>query len=174
MTPRSSPAAWSAEATTDDLVDDLVTEAEAHDEGEADPTFEVEVGERTWTGLNVSWIADGEPVYGVHLLTPVEAGEVHHVVRLTGRVAGPESEEDYEAVQGILEMLRIPYTHSGVLASALGMHKPTARRLFVEAGLPVADGMVIRREQRAAGDPMARPFVVKAINEGSSVGVSLV
>ena len=85
---------------------------------------------------------------------------------------GPYGEDG--TIQGILEYLAIPYTHSGVLASALGMHKPTARRLFVEAGLPVADGMVIRREKLAAGDPMARPFVVKPINEGSSVGVRLV
>ena len=77
-------------------------------------------------------------------------------------------------VQGILEILRIPYTHSGVLASALGMHKPTARRLFVEAGLPVADGMVVRRDKLTTGDPMPRPYVVKPINEGSSVGVRLV
>jgi D-alanine-D-alanine ligase len=77
-------------------------------------------------------------------------------------------------VQGILEILRIPYTHSGVLASALGMHKPTARRLFVEAGLPVADGKVVSREAMMAGDPMPRPYVVKPINEGSSVGVRLV
>lgn len=77
-------------------------------------------------------------------------------------------------VQGVLELLRIPYTHSGVLASALAMHKPTARRLFVEAGLPVAEGRVIEKESLAEGDPMARPYVVKPINEGSSVGVKLV
>jgi len=77
-------------------------------------------------------------------------------------------------VQGVLELLRIPYTHSGVLASALAMHKPTARRLFVEAGLPVAEGRVIEKDRLADGDPMARPYVVKPINEGSSVGVKLV
>lgn len=78
------------------------------------------------------------------------------------------------AVQGLLEILRIPYTHSGVLASALAMHKPTARRLFVEAGLPVAEGRVIERDSLSEGDPMPRPYVVKPINEGSSVGVKLV
>lgn len=77
-------------------------------------------------------------------------------------------------VQGVLELLRIPYTHSGVLASALAMHKPTARRLFVEAGLPVAEGRVIEKDSLRDGDPMARPYVVKPINEGSSVGVKLV
>lgn len=93
----------SREASTDDLVDDLATGALGHEEGEADPTFEVEIGERTWTGLNVSWLEDGEPVYVVHLVTAVEAGEVTHLVRLCGRVAGPDSEQDYESVQAILE-----------------------------------------------------------------------
>jgi hypothetical protein len=91
------------EASTDDLVEELVAQAEEHDEGEADETFEVEIEGREWTGLNVSWIEDGEPVYLVHLLTAVDAGEVTHLVRLTGRISGPDSEQDYESVQGILE-----------------------------------------------------------------------
>jgi D-alanine-D-alanine ligase len=77
-------------------------------------------------------------------------------------------------IQGIFEMLRVPYTHSGVLASALAMHKPTAKAIFRDAGLPVADGVVARPEELAERDPMPAPFVVKPTNQGSSVGVRIV
>jgi hypothetical protein len=97
----------SQDPTPEGLVDDLVSQADGHDEGEADPTFEVELGERRWTGLNVSWVEDGEPVYLVHLLTALGAGEVTQHVRLTGRVAGPDSESDYDAVQGAMETVRV-------------------------------------------------------------------
>jgi D-alanine-D-alanine ligase len=77
-------------------------------------------------------------------------------------------------VQGVLEFLRVPYTHSGVLASAIAMDKPTARCVFAAAGLPLAEGRVVGREEIAAGDVLPRPYVVKPINEGSSVGVRIV
>jgi D-alanine-D-alanine ligase len=77
-------------------------------------------------------------------------------------------------VQGILEWLRIPYTHSGVLASALAMDKARAKQIFVAAGLPVAQGLVVPRDAARAAHPMPPPYVVKPINEGSSVGVYLV
>jgi D-alanine-D-alanine ligase len=77
-------------------------------------------------------------------------------------------------IQGVLETLQIPYTHSGVLASALAMDKPMAKRCFAAAGLPLAQSVVVDRGQLAAGDPLERPFVVKPINEGSSVGVRIV
>jgi D-alanine-D-alanine ligase len=77
-------------------------------------------------------------------------------------------------VQGVLEVLHIPYTHSGVLASALAMCKPTAKRLFAAAGLPLAESLVIDRAALIAGEPMERPYVVKPLNEGSSVGVRVV
>lgn len=78
------------------------------------------------------------------------------------------------AMQGILEYLQIPYTHSGVLASALAMDKPMAKVVFAGAGLRCAEGGVFTREQMMQGDPMPRPYVVKPLNEGSSVGVSIV
>ncbi len=77
-------------------------------------------------------------------------------------------------IQGLLEMLRLPYTHSGVLASALAMHKPTAKAVFASAGLPVAEGVVKRPEELLAADPMPAPFVAKPTNQGSSVGVRIV
>ena len=77
-------------------------------------------------------------------------------------------------VQGVLEFLGIPYTHSGVLASAVAMDKPMAKAVFARAGLPLAEGVVVSREQLRAADPMAPPFVVKPTNEGSSVGVRIV
>jgi D-alanine-D-alanine ligase len=77
-------------------------------------------------------------------------------------------------VQGVFEMLGIPYTHSGVLASGLAMHKPTAKAVFRDAGLPVVDGVVASPGMLAAGDPMPAPFVVKPTNQGSSVGVRIV
>jgi D-alanine-D-alanine ligase len=77
-------------------------------------------------------------------------------------------------VQAVLEMLRIPYTHSGVLASAVAMDKPTAKLVFAEAGLPLAESVVLDRAGIGEAEPMPRPFVVKPVNEGSSVGVHIV
>ena len=77
-------------------------------------------------------------------------------------------------VQGILECLEIPYTHSGVLASALAMDKNQAKVVFKAAGLPVADSKVVTRAQAAMGHPMATPYVIKPVNEGSSVGVYII
>jgi len=77
-------------------------------------------------------------------------------------------------IQGLLNLLGIPYTHSGVLASALAMDKQAAKRIFATAGLPIAEGRVVARSALSEGDPMARPYVVKPVNEGSSVGVLIV
>jgi D-alanine-D-alanine ligase len=77
-------------------------------------------------------------------------------------------------VQSVFEMLGIPYTHSGVLASALAMHKPTAKAIFRSAGLPVVEDVIARPEELVERDPMPAPFVVKPINQGSSVGVRIV
>ena len=77
-------------------------------------------------------------------------------------------------VQGILETLHVPYTHSGVVASAIAMHKPLAKCVFAAAGLPLAESKVVSRGALLENDPLPRPFVVKPINEGSSVGVHIV
>jgi len=77
-------------------------------------------------------------------------------------------------VQGILEVLKIPYTHSGVLASALAMDKPMAKQIFATVGIPCAVGGTYHKDQVIGHDVMPRPYVVKPANEGSSVGVKLV
>lgn len=77
-------------------------------------------------------------------------------------------------VQGLLELLDIPYSHSGLMASALAMNKPMAKSLVAAAGITCPDGMVVTAEALAGGDPMPRPYVVKPIAEGSSVGVHIV
>ena len=77
-------------------------------------------------------------------------------------------------IQGVLEVLAVPYTHSGVLPSAIAMDKPMARHVFTSLGLRVAQGKVIERHALASGDPMPRPYVVKPIDQGSSVGVHIV
>ena len=78
------------------------------------------------------------------------------------------------AIQGVLDWLGIPYTHSGVRASAVAMDKQAAKALFLLAGLPVAPGRMIGIDELEAGDPLPLPYVVKPVNEGSSVGVSVV
>ena len=77
-------------------------------------------------------------------------------------------------VQGLLEWLAIPYTHSGVLASALAMDKIRAKAVFASVGLPVAESRLVCRAEARARHPMPPPYVVKPVNEGSSVGVYLV
>lgn len=77
-------------------------------------------------------------------------------------------------IQGLLNILDIPYTHSGLLASALAMDKPAAKRLFLAADIPVAEDCIVTRADLKAGEPMERPFVIKPPNEGSSVGVYII
>ncbi len=77
-------------------------------------------------------------------------------------------------VQGILEMMRIPYTHSGVLASALAMQKDRAKAVMAAAGVPVPRGLTVHRLEAAQKHVMEPPYVVKPVNEGSSVGVIIV
>jgi len=77
-------------------------------------------------------------------------------------------------VQGMLEWLRLPYTHSGVLASALAMDKERTKMAYRAAGLPVADSRLACADEVRAHHVMDPPYVVKPYNEGSSVGVYLV
>ena len=77
-------------------------------------------------------------------------------------------------IQGLLEWLRIPYTHSGVLTSALAMDKARAKEVFAAAGLPVVQSLLAPRDEVSRRHLMEPPYVVKPNNEGSSVGVYIV
>lgn len=78
------------------------------------------------------------------------------------------------AMQGVLEFLRIPYTHSGVLASAAAMHKQIAKTILAAAGVPVPAGRVLTRLEAAREHALPRPYVLKPVAEGSSFGVFIV
>jgi D-alanine-D-alanine ligase len=77
-------------------------------------------------------------------------------------------------IQGVLDYMGIPYTHSGMRASAMAMDKAAAKAVFAAAGLPVAPHRIIDIAELADHDPLPPPYVVKPVNEGSSVGVSIV
>ena len=85
---------------------------------------------------------------------------------------GPYGEDG--TIQGILEYLGIPYTHSGVLASALAMNKELAKKVAKATGVPVAESKVLNRFTIKNKHPMRPPYVVKPVNEGSSFGVVIV
>jgi D-alanine-D-alanine ligase len=85
---------------------------------------------------------------------------------------GPFGEDG--CIQGIFEILAIPYTHSGVLASALAMNKPRAKDVMRAAGIPVAQSVLVNRFDAAKAHVMPPPYVVKPPNEGSSFGVLIV
>ena len=77
-------------------------------------------------------------------------------------------------IQAILDLLEIPYTHSGMRASAVAMDKPLAKRVVGTVGVPSPEGRVVTAGALAQGHPITPPYVVKPIAEGSSVGVSIV
>jgi D-alanine-D-alanine ligase len=77
-------------------------------------------------------------------------------------------------LQGILEIVGVPYTHSGVLASSLAMQKDLAKIVMKAAGVPVPEGKVVSRHEAAKAHVLPRPYVIKPIAEGSSVGVFIV
>ncbi|MFP1633536.1 D-alanine--D-alanine ligase [Zhengella sp. ZM62] len=85
---------------------------------------------------------------------------------------GPFGEDG--TIQGVLEYLQIPYTHSGVLASALAMDKDKSKKLAKAAGIPVAESKVMNRFEITSAHPMKPPYVVKPVAEGSSFGVVIV
>ena len=85
---------------------------------------------------------------------------------------GPFGEDG--TIQGVLEILDIPYTHSGVLASALAMHKDKAKAIAVAAGVPVAEHRIVSRAEAAASHVLPPPYVVKPLSEGSSFGILIV
>jgi len=85
---------------------------------------------------------------------------------------GPFGEDG--TIQGILEYLGIPYTHSGVLASALAMNKEQAKKIVKSVGVPVAESKVANRFAIQNKHPMKPPYVIKPVNEGSSFGVVIV
>src|SRR5947199_8812587 len=77
-------------------------------------------------------------------------------------------------LQGVLEIIGIPYTHSGVRASALAIQKDLAKIHFHAAGVPTPGGMVVSRVRAAKEHVLERPYVLKPVSEGSSVGVFIV
>jgi len=77
-------------------------------------------------------------------------------------------------VQGLLEIMKIPYTHSGVKASALAMDKILSKKLFQSVGILCAPDKIVSAAELFEHDPMPRPYVVKPYNDGSSVGVVIV
>jgi D-alanine-D-alanine ligase len=85
---------------------------------------------------------------------------------------GPYGEDG--TIQGLLEILQIPYTHSGVLASALAVQKDLAKTIMQAAGIPVAPGLTVDRHEAARRHVMEPPYVLKPVNEGSSLGVVIV
>jgi D-alanine-D-alanine ligase len=77
-------------------------------------------------------------------------------------------------VQGLLDLMQIPYTHSGLAASVIAIDKELTKQALVPHGIRMPPGRIVESESLYAGDPMARPYVLKPLNEGSSVGVAIV
>ncbi|MEL7048361.1 MAG: D-alanine--D-alanine ligase [Pseudomonadota bacterium] len=112
-------------------------------------------------------------------VTPIDVGR-----DVAARLAGLKPDVCFNALhgqfgedggmQGILECLEIPYTHSGILASALAMHKERAKDVLRLADIPVAPALLVSRSEAAAAHVMPPPYVVKPVAEGSSVGVLVV
>ena len=112
-------------------------------------------------------------------VTPVDVGpDVARVLMAVkpdvafNALHGPYGEDG--VIQGLLELLRIPYTHSGVLASALAMHKERAKTVMRAAGVSVPEGRLVNRREAAERHALTPPYVLKPVADGSSSGVFLV
>ncbi|MET0240591.1 MAG: D-alanine--D-alanine ligase [Sphingobium sp.] len=78
------------------------------------------------------------------------------------------------SVQGLMDLIGIPYTHSGMTTSVIAIDKVLTKQHLVPHGIPMPGGMMVKSEALFEGDPLPRPYVVKPVNEGSSVGVAIV
>ena len=78
------------------------------------------------------------------------------------------------SVQGMLNLMGVPYTHSGLATSVIAIDKQLTKQALVPAGVPMPGGRIVRSAELFEKDPLPRPYVVKPVNEGSSVGVAIV
>ena len=78
------------------------------------------------------------------------------------------------SVQGMLDLMGVPYTHSGLATSVIAIDKQLTKQRLVPHGIPMPGGRVVASEDLFAGDPLQRPYVLKPVNEGSSVGVAII
>ncbi|MEM8917830.1 MAG: D-alanine--D-alanine ligase [Pseudomonadota bacterium] len=78
------------------------------------------------------------------------------------------------SVQGMLDLMQIPYTHSGLATSVIAIDKELTKQQLVPAGIPMPEGKMVKCEDLYRADPLPRPYVLKPVNEGSSVGVAIV
>ncbi len=78
------------------------------------------------------------------------------------------------SVQGMLDLMQIPYTHSGLATSVIAIDKELTKQQLVPAGIPMPKGMIVSSASLYEADPLPRPYVLKPVNEGSSVGVAIV
>ena len=78
------------------------------------------------------------------------------------------------SVQGLMDLMGLAYTHSGMAASVIAIDKVLTKQALVPHGIPMPGGRIVRSAELFAGDPLPRPYVVKPVNEGSSVGVAIV
>ena len=77
-------------------------------------------------------------------------------------------------VQGMMDLMGVPYTHSGLQTSVIAIDKELTKHALVPHGIPMPGGRIVRSAELYEGDPLARPYVLKPVNEGSSVGVAIV
>lgn len=77
-------------------------------------------------------------------------------------------------VQGLMDVMGFPYTHSGLVTSVIAIDKQLTKQHLVPHGIPMPGGRIVKSEELFAADPLPRPYVVKPVNEGSSVGVAIV
>ena len=138
-----------------------------------------------WSAERKVSLSSGEACFGAlkragfnAVMVDVQREKIHeHLLALNPHVAfnalhGKWGEDG--CASALLETLRIPYTHSGVLASAIAMHKEKSKALFREAGIPVAESKLVDLEVAASSHPMTPPYVLKPVDEGSSVGVYII
>ena len=112
-------------------------------------------------------------------VSPIDVGEdlAGHLARIRpdacfNALHGKWGEDG--CVQGLLEVMKIPYTHSGVLASSVAMNKDLTKTILHDNGVPVAKSVVVSRERAAAKHPISPPYVLKPVADGSSVGIFMI
>ena len=159
------------------------------------PTLSPE-GERAFTPLHVAvlmggWSAEREVSLssgkGIaealtslgHRVTSIDMGR-----DVAAKLAGAKPDIVFNAlhgtpgedgsVQGMLDLMGLKYTHSGLATSVIAIDKQLTKLLLVPAGIPMPGGRIVRSETLYDGDPLPRPYVLKPVNEGSSVGVAIV